>query len=209
LHFAVLLPELFGDSPHSWFGAKPAGGQTGFYFPQRCWCFGRLADFGSPVTIIAARTTKRFGRTRRPAPSVSRAKLIWANVRFRSSCRTCTAIFFISRSIFIVILTIDVWKALWFAIRHGILGSRWHDRSRNQCDSAERLYFWVHSLAPLERRISRSIFKIASMYTRLRLCELFQSRHMLWAWLSLFWVGFSDLYVRLCSMGIWHDWRIV
>ena len=28
-------------------------------------------------------------------------------------------------------------------------------------------------------------------------------RHMVWAWCSLFWVAFSDLYVRLCSMGIW------
>jgi hypothetical protein len=34
-------------------------------------------------------------------------------------------------------------------------------------------------------------------------------RHMLWAWLSLFWVGFTDVYVRLCSMGVWTDWRIV
>ena len=25
---------------------------------------------------------------------------------------------------------------------------------------------------------------------------------------SLFSVGFSDLYVRLCAMGIWTDWRI-
>jgi hypothetical protein len=32
---------------------------------------------------------------------------------------------------------------------------------------------------------------------------------MLWAWMSLFWVGFSDLYVRLCSMGIWHDLRLI
>jgi hypothetical protein len=31
---------------------------------------------------------------------------------------------------------------------------------------------------------------------------------MLWAWLSLFWVGFSDLYVRLCATGVWTDWRI-
>ena len=30
-------------------------------------------------------------------------------------------------------------------------------------------------------------------------------RHMLFAWLSLFSVGFADLYVRLCSMGIWQD----
>lgn len=34
-------------------------------------------------------------------------------------------------------------------------------------------------------------------------------RHMMWAWISLFWVGFTDLYVRLCSMGIWTDWRLI
>jgi hypothetical protein len=33
--------------------------------------------------------------------------------------------------------------------------------------------------------------------------------HMLFAWMSLFWVAFSDLYVRMCSMGIWTDWRII
>jgi hypothetical protein len=33
--------------------------------------------------------------------------------------------------------------------------------------------------------------------------------HMRWAWLSLFSVGFSDIYIRLCSMGIWSDWRIL
>jgi hypothetical protein len=33
-------------------------------------------------------------------------------------------------------------------------------------------------------------------------------RHMLFAWLSLFWVGFSDFYVRMCSMGVWPDLRI-
>ncbi|MBI2339210.1 MAG: succinate dehydrogenase [Deltaproteobacteria bacterium] len=30
-------------------------------------------------------------------------------------------------------------------------------------------------------------------------------RHMLFAWVSLFWVGFSDFYVRMVSMGIWKD----
>ena len=32
-------------------------------------------------------------------------------------------------------------------------------------------------------------------------------KHMLFAWLSLIWVGFTDLYVRLCSMGVITDWR--
>ena len=33
-------------------------------------------------------------------------------------------------------------------------------------------------------------------------------RHMLFAWLSLFWVGFTDFYVRMVSMGYWTDLRI-
>jgi hypothetical protein len=32
---------------------------------------------------------------------------------------------------------------------------------------------------------------------------------MKWAWISLFWVGFTDLYVRMCAMGIWTDFRIL
>ena len=34
-------------------------------------------------------------------------------------------------------------------------------------------------------------------------------RHMLFAWLSLIVVGFSDVYIRLCSMGIWTDRSII
>jgi len=33
-------------------------------------------------------------------------------------------------------------------------------------------------------------------------------RHMLWAWMSLFWVGFTDVYVRMTAAGIWTDYRI-
>lgn len=35
------------------------------------------------------------------------------------------------------------------------------------------------------------------------------ARHMLWAWMSLFWVGFCDFYIRMCSMGVWTDYRII
>src|SRR5258705_489560 len=31
------------------------------------------------------------------------------------------------------------------------------------------------------------------------------AHHMQWAWVSLFWVAFSDIYVRLASMGVLHD----
>ena len=31
------------------------------------------------------------------------------------------------------------------------------------------------------------------------------TKHEMWAWCSLIWVGFTDVYVRLVSMGIWTD----
>jgi hypothetical protein len=34
-------------------------------------------------------------------------------------------------------------------------------------------------------------------------------RHMMWAWASLIWVAFCDVYVRMCSMGIWYDYRLL
>jgi hypothetical protein len=32
--------------------------------------------------------------------------------------------------------------------------------------------------------------------------------HPKWAWFSLFWVGFTDIYIRLCATGTITDWRI-
>ena len=34
-------------------------------------------------------------------------------------------------------------------------------------------------------------------------------RHMEWAWISLVGVMFADVYVRLCSMGVWKDIRML
>jgi hypothetical protein len=34
-------------------------------------------------------------------------------------------------------------------------------------------------------------------------------KHMLFAWMSLFWVGFTDFYVRMVASGHWTDFRIL
>lgn len=34
-------------------------------------------------------------------------------------------------------------------------------------------------------------------------------RHMVWAWVSLFWVAFTDIYVRMVASGNWTDYRIL
>lgn len=34
----------------------------------------------------------------------------------------------------------------------------------------------------------------------------FNRSHMKWAWVSLIWVGFTDLYVRMVASGVWTDY---
>jgi hypothetical protein len=48
--------------------------------------------------------------------------------------------------------------------------------------------------------ISQACYNCASSLNR---------RHMPFAWLSLFSVGLTDVYIRLCSMGVITDWRIL
>ena len=46
-------------------------------------------------------------------------------------------------------------------------------------------------------------------YQAWKFVSIFNMHHMMWAWISLFWVGFTDLYIRLVSMGIITDYRIL
>jgi hypothetical protein len=114
--------------------------------------------------------------------------------------------------VFIVILASDVWKALWFTdpatgkasfgigvgtivlgINVVLLGG---------------YTFGCHSLRHLIGGFLDQPSKSPICQKGYNCVSCFNRRHMLWAWMSLFWVGFTDLYVRLCSMGIWTDWRI-
>jgi len=38
---------------------------------------------------------------------------------------------------------------------------------------------------------------------------VFNERHMFWAWVSMFSMGITDGYIRLCSMGVLRDLRIL
>jgi hypothetical protein len=51
------------------------------------------------------------------------------------------------------------------------------------------------SRAPLRKKV----YDCASCLNR---------QHPKWAWCSLVWVGFTDIYIRLCAMGVIHDLRI-
>ncbi len=113
---------------------------------------------------------------------------------------------------FIFFLSHDVWKALWFTGENGQvqfgIGVGTLVLAANV--ALLSLYtFGCHSLRHLvggaknilsDKPVRRAAYDCVSCLN---------ARHMLFAWISLFWVGFSDAYVRLCSMGVWHDFRLI
>ena len=109
--------------------------------------------------------------------------------------------------LFIFILSYDAWKAFWFDGQFGI-GVGTLVMLANPILLG--LYtFGCHSLRHLiagrkdvlsGSPVRRSCYDCVSGLNR---------KHMLWAWISMFYVGFVDLYIRLCAMGVWTDWRIL
>ena len=65
------------------------------------------------------------------------------------------------------------------------------------------------SLTTNWRKSCFPVFGTPTRTTEYNGCSAMNRKHQLFAWLSLFWVAFTDVYVRLCSMGIWTDFRIL
>lgn len=63
---------------------------------------------------------------------------------------------------------------------------------------------WRHILAGKLDCFSCSGFTQAR-YDAWKKQTFLNEHHMLLAWISLFWVAFTDLYIRLCAMGVWRD----
>jgi len=49
--------------------------------------------------------------------------------------------------------------------------------------------------------------QVSSRYKAWQFVTRFNEKHMLWAWLSLISVGFTDFYIRMCAAGVWKDPR--
>ncbi len=206
-------PELFGDSHHSWFGPKPEWwpGWAPFSpallilwapggFRMTCYYY-RGAYYKS---FWGAPTSCAVGGPHNSYSGERSFPLIMQNVH---------RYFLYLALAFIFVLTYDVWKGMWFtneatgATEFGI-GVGTLVLAINVCFLGSYT-FGCHSLRHLVgggRDILSSSPLLLSLWKRV---TWFNGRHMRFAWFSLFWVGFSDLYVRLCSMGIWTDWRIL
>jgi hypothetical protein len=216
-HFGPYLspfysPELFGDSPHRWFGPKPAWWPGWWPWSPALLILPFPALFRLTCYYYRGAYYKAFWADP-PACAVGEPRGSYrGEASFPLILQNVHRYFLYAALVFLVILSYDVWKACWFpdpttgGVRFGIgvgtlvllanvvlLGGY-----TLGCHSLRHLV--GGGLDELSRRKVRlAAYECASCLNR---------RHMPWAWTSLIWVAFADLYVRLCSMGIWHDYRL-
>ena len=205
-------PEIFGDSPHAWFGPKPG------WWPA-------FAPF-SPALIILPfpglfRVTCYYYRgayykafwADPPNCAVGEPRKSYLGERsFPLIIQNVHRYFLYIAVLFLFFLTRDVWEALWFSdgaggVKFGIgvgtlvlaLNVSLLTCYTLGCHSMRHIVGGF--LDQLSRHpVRKAAYDCSSCLNRW---------HMKWAWMSLIGVAFSDLYVRMCSMGIWHDWRIL
>jgi hypothetical protein len=108
--------------------------------------------------------------------------------------------------IFIVVLAYDAYKAMWFDGHFGIgVGTL--------VLIVNPILLGCYTLGchSLRHLVGGRIDEMTKSPLRKQSYDCvtcLNKKHMMWAWFSLFWVGLTDLYVRLCSMGVITDWRI-
>jgi hypothetical protein len=204
-------PLLFGDPHHAWFGPRPVWwpliispallilwAPGGFRFTCYYYRGAYYKSFWADPPSCAVAEPRKHYRGENSFP------LILQNAhRF----------FLYLAILFVFVLLYDAWKAMWFtdeatgAKTFGI-GVGTLVLTTNaillglytfSCHSFRHLiggYKDLLSRAPAQRKVYHCV-------------SCLNRRHMNWAWFSLFSVAFADLYVRMVSMGIWTDYRIL
>ena len=206
-------PELFGDSPHSWFGPKPG------------WWPGILP--WSPALLVLwapglFRLTCYYYRgayyksfwADPPSCTVSepRKKYLGEN-SFPLIIQNIHRYFLYIALFFIIFLSIDVWNALWFT--NPVTGEKSFGIGAGTLVLAINVVllsgytFGCHSLRHMVGGFMDRLSGAPVRRKAYACVSCFNRRHMLWAWMSLFWVAFTDIYIRLCSIGTWSDLRIL
>jgi hypothetical protein len=197
-------PLIFGDSPHALLSARPSwipvwvsaamlilwapgGFRFTCYYYRGAYYKAFWAD--PPSCTVGEPRKKYLGERSFP--------LIIQNVH---------RYFLYLAVIFIVLLAHDVWKALWFNGHFGI-GVGTLVLAAN-VTLLSCYTFGCHSMRHLIGGVRDRLTGTPVRKRAYDCVSCLNRRHMLFAWCSLFSVGFSDLYIRMCSMGIWSDWRI-
>ena len=205
-------PLLFGDGPHAWFGPKPGWWPNLLPFSPALLILPFPAGFRFTCYYYRGAYYKAFWADP-PACAVGEPrKSYWGEHRFPLIIQNVHRLFLYMALIFLVILAYDVWKALWFA--NPATGAREFGIGVGTLVLAVNVFLLAmytlgcHSLRHLVGGVKDRITEHPVRRVAYDCSSCLNRWHMKWAWMSLFGVAFADVYVRLCAMGIWTDWRL-
>src|SRR5947207_4259353 len=205
-------PEIFGDSPHSWFGPKPSWWPGWLLFSPALlilWMPGRLR-----LTCYYYRGAyyKAFWADP-PACTVGEPRKTYLGERsFPLIIQNVHRYFLYLAILLLLFLAHDVWRAMWFS--DPATGTERFGIGVGTLVLALNVVmlggytFGCHSLRHLVGGLKDQLSRAPVRQKTYACVSCLNRRHMLWAWMSLFCVMFADLYVRLRSMGVWTDLRI-
>jgi hypothetical protein len=206
-------PELFGDSPHSWFGAKPGWWPAWLPWSPALLILWAPGLFRLTCYYYRGAYYKAFWADP-PSCTVSEPRKTYRGENsFPLIMQNIHRYFMYIALLFIVFLSIDVWKALWFT--NPVTGVKFFGVGVGTLVLSVNVILLggytlgCHSLRHAVGGFMDRLSGKPVRYKMHRCVTCLNRKHMLWAWASLFWVGFTDIYVRLCSMGVWTDWRII
>ena len=205
-------PELFGSSPHAWFGPKPGWWPAWLPFSPALLILPFPGLFRLTCYYYRGAYYKAFWADP-PACTVGEPRKTYlGEASFPLIMQNIHRYFLYIALLFLVVLLHDVWKALWFTDPSGRTSFGIGVGTLVLATNVVLLGGYTlgcHSMRHvvggyLDRLARRPVRRVA--YD----CSSCLNRaHGRWAWCSLFSVAFADLYVRLCSMGVWHDFRLL
>lgn len=205
-------PELFGSSGHAWFGPKP--GWWPMWLPYSPAFLILWAPAGFRLTCYYYRGAyyKAFWADP-PACAVGEPRKSYLGERsFPLILQNVHRYFLYFALLFLCLLSWDVWKALWFT--DPATGETSFGVGIGTLVLATNVVLLggytlgCHSLRHLVGGFMDQLSRSPARKNAYACVSCLNRRHMIWAWSSLVSVAFADIYVRMCSMGIWSDWRI-
>ncbi|TDI12047.1 MAG: succinate dehydrogenase [Acidobacteria bacterium] len=205
-------PEIFGDSPHSLFGPKPSWWLSWLPFSPAFLILWAPGGFRLTCYYYRGAYYKAFWADP-PSCSVAEPRSRYlGESSFPLILQNIHRYFLYAALLFLVFLAHDAYQALWF--EDAATGETSLGLGVGTLVLTGNLVFLggytlgCHSLRHLVGGRLKLLSRSPLRFNAYRGVSCLNGRHMLWAWMSLCWVGFSDIYVRLCSMGVWTDWRI-
>jgi len=205
-------PEILGSSPHALLGPKPGWWPGWLPFSPALIILPIPALFRFTCYYYRGAYYKAFWADP-PACAVGEPRQSYLGERyFPLVFQNVHRYFLMISVVFLGFLTHDVWKALWFpdpatgATGFGLGVGTLVLAANVVCLSGYT--FGCHSMRHILGGFRDQFSKTPAFRAPYNCSTCLNLVHNRWAWVSLLMVAFTDLYVRLCSMGIWTDLRI-